>query len=172
MERRSFLEWAIAGISSLFGMIVAIPGISYLIDPRNRPAPSGDFKRVAKLSELEQDVPHQVVIRDVRQDAWTYHPSDLVGRVWLVRRDDRNVDAYTTICSHLGCSINFIQSSKLFICPCHKGTWKLTGDRIDGPVPRDMDMLDTQIVKDGDDSYIEVQYKNFRQGEAEKIEKV
>src|SRR5216683_1962582 len=106
-ERRRFLQWLTHGLGALFAAVLGIPAVAYLIDPRNRPVPQGDFKTVGRLSELKNDTPQQVVIRDVRWDAWTLHPNDAIGRVWLVRRGDDKVEAYTTICPHLGCSINY-----------------------------------------------------------------
>src|SRR5213082_1305446 len=117
-ERRRFLKWVTHGLGALFTAVLAIPAVAYFIDPRNRPARDRSFKRVGRLSDLQKDVPRQVVIRDIRRDAWTLHPNDIIGRVWLVRRDGNKVDAYTTICPHLGCSINYQESQKLFICPC------------------------------------------------------
>src|SRR5438105_4671456 len=103
--RRSFLKWATHGLGALFGVVLGIPALAYLIDARNRAAPAGDFKPVARLKELAVNVPQQVVIHDVRKDAWTLHPNDVIGRVWLIRRDNDQVEAFTTICPHLGCSV-------------------------------------------------------------------
>ncbi len=150
-----------------------IPAIAYLIDPRNRPAPAGDFKTVGRLSDLKLETPQQVVIRDVRWDAWTLHPNDVIGRVWLVRRGQDQVDAYTTICPHLGCSINFEENKQQFLCPCHGGTWDLAKcepvkleDRTN-PAPRGMDRLELKLVPDPgnpQDSIIQVKYQTFQQG--------
>ena len=184
MERRVFLKWATHGLGALFGTVLGIPAVAYLIDARNRPAKSSDFKRVARLSELQKDEPHQVVLRDLRRDAWTLHPNDVVGRVWLIRRDERKVDAYTTTCPHLGCSINYIKEAKRFVCPCHNGTFDLNCERVSeqelgasNPAPRGMDSLDLRLAEapplpDGKpDFFIEVKYQNFRQGEHDKVPK-
>lgn len=170
MERRSFLKWATHGLGALFGVVLGVPAVAYLIDARNRAARSRDFKPVAKLSELEVDVPKQVAIHDIRRDAWTLHPNDVIGRVWLIRREGGTVDAYTTICPHLGCSINYEDKNQLFICPCHGGTFKLTGERVSdqdlghsNPVPRNMDKLESRERDAAGEKIIEVKYQNFRQ---------
>jgi menaquinol-cytochrome c reductase iron-sulfur subunit len=174
MERRSFLKLATAGLGALFAAVLGLPALAFLLDPRNRPARSGDFKPVARLSELQVDVPKQVVIRDVRKDAWTlHHPNDVIGRVWLVRRKNDEVDAFTTICPHLGCSVNFEDKSQLFLCPCHGGTFDLSGGLVqrpglNNPAPRGMDKLDCRRDP-ADPDRIEVKYQNFKQGEKEKI---
>jgi Rieske Fe-S protein len=175
-ERRSFLKRTCHGLGVLFGAVLGVPAIAYLIDARNRPAPDRDFKTVAQLSDLEKNVPYQAVVRDVRTDAWTLHPNDVIGRVWLIRRDDRHVDAYTTICPHLGCSINFDAASRQFICPCHGGTWDLKECKrvelktLNNPAPRGMDQLECRVDPANPD-WIQVKYQNFIQGREEKVPK-
>jgi Rieske Fe-S protein len=180
MQRRSFLKWATHGLGVLFGAILGIPALAYLIDARNRAAPAGDFRKVARLSELKEGIPQQVVIRNVRRDAWTLHPNDIIGRVWLVRRSDDKVDAFTTICPHLGCSINYQRDHQRFVCPCHNGTFHLSGKLASeqelgatNPAPRDMDNLEIRLEKDAsaDDSWVLVKYENFIQGRHEKVRK-
>jgi Rieske Fe-S protein len=179
-NRRTFLKWATHGLGALFALLLGVPGVAYLIDARNRPAPKRGPRRVAKLSELEIGKPKQVVIRDVRSDAWTLHPNDVVGRVWLVRQDKDKVDAFTTICPHLGCSVDWRAEQQLFICPCHNGTFDPQGmlvvrPGVNNPAPRGMDRLELQLVKDDanpDDAFIDVKYENFYQGRHECVVRV
>jgi Rieske Fe-S protein len=179
MNRRTFLEWATHGLGVVFGAIIGVPAVAYLIDARNRPAPEGDFEPVAKLSELTVGVPKQAVLRDIRTDAWTLHPHDVIGRVWLVRQPEDKVEVFTTICPHLGCSINFESAQQHFVCPCHNGTFKLDGDRVEkpgftNPAPRGMDKLKIELVTDPEnpaDKLILVKYQNFKQGEHDQVVK-
>lgn len=176
-ERRRFLKLCTHAMGGLWAALLGIPALAYLLDARNRAARDRDFKTVARLSELKPDVPQQAVVRDIRRDAWTLHPNDVIGRVWLIRRDGDKVEAYTTICPHLGCSINYEEASKQFICPCHMGTWdgecKLVPEeklgRPNAP-PRDMDSLDVRRDPANPD-LIQVKYQNFAQGEHEKVAK-
>jgi Rieske Fe-S protein len=192
MERRTFLKWATNGLGALFGIILGVPALAYLADPRNRKAAQGDFRPVARLSELAIGVPTQVVIRDVRHDAWTLEPDEVIGRVWLIRQSGNAVDAFTTICPHLGCSINFVKDAQLFICPCHNGTFLLSGQvkentATPNPAPRSMDSLEVRLMDDPDpthavtdsaqpdkkkpDTLVEVRYQSFYQGQHEKVAK-
>jgi len=178
--RRSFLKWATHGLGALFAVLIGIPGLAYLIDARNRVVTERGKRRVARLNELEIGKPKQFVIHDVRQDAWTLYPNDVVGRVWLVRHDKDKVDAFTTICPHLGCSVDWREDQKLFICPCHNGTFDPNGELvnrpgINNPAPRGMDKLELTMIPDPasppdkPDSFLEVKYENFLQGRHEKI---
>jgi Rieske Fe-S protein len=180
MERRTFLAWATAGLGGLFGLALSLPALAYVIDPRNRKARQRDFQTVARLGDLKVNEPKQVVISDTRQDAWTLHPNEIVGRVWLVRRDDDKVNAYTTICPHLGCSINYQSQKQRFVCPCHNGTFELSGEPVPNaelgytnPVPRAMDSLEVHVIeaKNKYDSEVQVKYQSFRQGIHDKVAK-
>lgn len=179
-HRRSFLKWVTHGLGAMFTVVLGAPVIAYLIDPRNKKAKKGEFQEVAKLSDLKVGVPQQVSIRDVRTDAWTLHPNDVIGRVWLIRREDDKVDAYSTICPHLGCSINFIPENHCFLCPCHNGCFTMEGEMrtapsgANNPAARGMDSLDVQIEKDPEnpkDKLIKVKYQKFEQLKEEKIVK-
>src|SRR5262245_1961833 len=125
--RRTFLKWLTHGLGVAFAVTLGAPAVFYLLDPRHRPARPGAFKTVAKLSDLKTGEPIQATIREIRRDAWTMHPNDIVGRVWLIRRSDGQVDAFTVTCPHLGCSIN-LEGDK-FVCPCHNGTFSVDGKR-------------------------------------------
>src|SRR5262245_29571207 len=170
--RRGFLDWAVHGLGTLFAVVLGFPVIAYLIDPRDRPARTSDFKTVARLDDLPVGKPTQAVIRDVKHDAWTLYPNDVVGRVWLIRRDEEKVDAFTTICPHLGCSINF--DGQKFVCPCHNGTFKLSGELVSAaelgaqnPAPRGMDSLEVRRDPENPE-LIQVKYQDFQQGRHDK----
>ncbi|HLW64625.1 MAG TPA: Rieske 2Fe-2S domain-containing protein [Gemmataceae bacterium] len=185
MERRTFLKWLTHGLGAAFAATIGAPAALFLIDPRNRPTPPSDFRTVARLNQLKIDEPFQAIIRTVRRDAWTLHPNDVVGRVWLIRRDERKVDAYTVICPHLGCPINFIAGSDsqpgFFQCPCHNGSFDIQCKKLPSlpngatnPAPRDMDSLPMQLVADPADpneNLVQVKYQNFVQGLTTKVEK-
>jgi Rieske Fe-S protein len=144
-----------------------------LIDPRNRPTPDNEFKTVARLSDLPIGKPQQVVIRDISRDAWTLHPNDVIGRIWLVRRGENQVDAFTTICPHLGCSVNFEEKERLFLCPCHGGTFNMDGQRVEtpgrtNPAPRAMDQLECR-EDPANPGLLQVKYQNFIQGKETRV---
>ena len=174
--RRTALKWITHGLGAAFAATLGAPAVIYFLDARNRPARPGAFKTVARLSDLKVNEPFQATIREIRHDAWTLHPNDIVGRVWLIRRENGTVDAFTTTCPHLGCSVNF--EGPDFVCPCHNGTFDLDGNKKDpgagrtNPAPRGMDSLELQLQpdpKNPEDKLIAVEFKVFRQGEETKI---
>lgn len=179
-ERRSFLRWAVHGMGALVGALLGIPAVAYLIDARNRPPRSAGFRPVqgVRLSELkEREPPRQGTIYDVRRDAWTLHPNDVVGRVWVEKTGPRPQDlrVFTTICPHLGCSINLNADGAGFTCPCHNAQFTLAGERVEqagyqNPAPRGMDTLEWQNHPTNPDVLL-VKFENFYQGRHDKVAK-
>jgi Rieske Fe-S protein len=187
-DRRSFLSFAIFGIGAVFSAIIGVPIACYVLDPRHRKGAGGDFKLVegVNLADLRKEsTPKQGVIRDRRVDAWTLYPNDVIGRVWVVQVGDRPTDVanltqaqkdayllvFTTICPHLGCSVNLNSEGHGFACPCHSATFKLDGDRATAanPALRGMDHLEWEFDEaDPGHNLIKVKYENFVTSIAEK----
>jgi Rieske Fe-S protein len=71
-------------------------------------------------------------------------------RVWVLRDGDRP-DAFrviSAICPHAGCAVAWKADRKLFVCPCHGGTFEADGSRKSGPPPRSLDAVGYK-VKEG-----------------------
>jgi Rieske Fe-S protein len=177
MQRRTFLEWTIHGLGAVLAAVIGVPAVAFLTDARNRPARQTGMRPVARLSELEVGVPKEIVIREFRQDAWNLHPDDVIGRIWLVREDQASVKAFTTICPHLGCSIDYSGSD--FQCPCHGGKFDINGKRVtpsagSNPAPRNMDQLPLEKVPlaGQQDFEILVEYKRYKTSLGQSVEDI
>jgi Rieske Fe-S protein len=188
MNRRSVLKWISAVLTSLCAAIVALPGVSYVLGSMRRRSGEKLFtRRVARLAELPPGKPVQVPIRASRTDAWTAYPEEVVGRVWLVRRSDAQtppdqtrVEAFSSVCPHLGCSIEFAAGQSRFVCPCHRAAFALDGRPLSAKElghrnnsPRDMDSLQCRLVQHEttQDWWVEVVYEQFEPGLTRKLRK-
>jgi Rieske Fe-S protein len=56
------------------------------------------------------------------------------ARVFLVSSSE-GLMAFSAICTHLGCLVNYHKEKREFICPCHGGRYDLAGKNIAGPPP-------------------------------------
>ncbi len=180
--RRSVLRWLVRGMGAILAAVLAIPAIAYLIDPRNRAGAASTFKDVTRLSQLPVGEPREFMVRSTIRDAWNIRPNEVVGRVFLVRRQTGTgqapvVDAFTTICPHLGCSVAFTGDTRpgdvAFLCPCHGGRFDIQGKVFQGNVaPRNMDALAVRLepIPDESDQMVQVEYKKFYGNRAEKRE--
>jgi menaquinol-cytochrome c reductase iron-sulfur subunit len=165
-------------ITGLIGLaiagVLAVPGVAFLLTPilRRRPR-EGDFVSVARLSQLEPNVPRVFPVVMSRQDGWVSYPPEPIGSVWLVRQgegSERPVLAFTAECPHLACSVNLADDRRGFFCPCHVSNFDLDGTRISGASPRDMDRLEIEPLPPGDpDPVIRVRFQRFQSNTEKRI---
>ncbi|HMB78521.1 MAG TPA: Rieske 2Fe-2S domain-containing protein [Vicinamibacterales bacterium] len=76
--------------------------------------------------------------------------------IWIVRIADENVEphgagfyALFTICTHLGCTPNYLSAENKFKCPCHGSGYRLTGVNFEGPAPRPLERAKITLSDDG-----------------------
>lgn len=54
----------------------------------------------------------------------------------VVRTGDGEVRAFTAVCTHLDCTVQFKADTAQLWCACHNGTYDLGGNVVSGPPPR------------------------------------
>ena len=73
------------------------------------------------------------------------------GRFYLSRLSDGGFIALSLRCTHLGCSINWEDNKKRFICPCHSSVFSINGEVKNPPAPSALDyfpiIIENGIVK-------------------------
>jgi menaquinol-cytochrome c reductase iron-sulfur subunit len=171
MQRRDLFRFATVALGGLMGLVVAVPGVAYLLDPLRRKFKQSDFSPLARLNDLEPGVPRAFPIIAERQDAWIRYPPEPVGTVWLVRQPEGAspaVIAFTAECPHLGCSINLAANHKSFLCPCHTSAFGFEGKPLNAVPPRAMDRLEVKLSP-GTDPEVSVRFERFRSMSEEKI---
>ena len=73
------------------------------------------------------------------------------GKFYLARLADGGFLALSRNCTHLGCSIPWVEKEKTFACPCHGSAFDITGNVINAPAPRALDIypltIENRIVR-------------------------
>ena len=73
------------------------------------------------------------------------------GRFYLARLADGGFLALSRKCTHLGCTVPWIEQEKRFACPCHASAFDITGNVISPPAPRALDAytvtIENEVVK-------------------------
>lgn len=177
-ERRGFFAQALTLVLGGVGLLVpAVTGIVAFLNPLGQKSQAGRFLRVTSLDVLPEDgTPRRFPVIADRTDAWNHFPSAPIGAVFLRRTGDPKepVKALHVVCPHLGCFIEYRESSEggMYFCPCHGAGFALSGERLEVPSesPRDMDTLevDRKRLQDGE---VWVKFKNFRTGISDKVER-
>jgi len=68
--------------------------------------------------------------------------------VWIVREAD-GFYALIAVCTHLGCSPNWLAAENKFKCPCHGSGFYRTGVNFEGPAPRPLERARIVLADDG-----------------------
>ena len=75
--------------------------------------------------------------------------------VWIVRTTFDTVHeapgfyALFSICTHLGCTPNWLAAENKFKCPCHGSGFRPTGINFEGPAPRPLERTRIVMAEDG-----------------------
>ena len=141
-SRRRFLELFIGVFTSLIGIALAIPFLGAVIGGSSR-VKKGLFSRVTALDALPLGKPVDVVYQEMGSDAYVRQMD--VRHLWVLKRSDTDVVAYSPICPHLGCRFDWDTGDSLFKCPCHASVFTVDGRVVSGPAPRPLDTLPAEI---------------------------
>lgn len=68
--------------------------------------------------------------------------------VWIVR-NERGIYVLSTVCTHLGCTPNWLEGEQKFKCPCHGSGFYSTGINFEGPAPRPLERYRVAFAEDG-----------------------
>jgi cytochrome b6-f complex iron-sulfur subunit len=73
--------------------------------------------------------------------------------IWIVNTDSydgRNlIYALASVCTHLGCTPNWLDGEQKFKCPCHGSGFYINGINFEGPAPRPLERVGIRLSEDG-----------------------
>jgi len=159
--RRKFLKVLAGGTTAVLGALAAIPGLGLLLHPL-RAKSSGSGAEPIRVAAVPADVkpgkPVRVDVVSNVNDGWSRLEKVKLGAAWLVRSPEGRVRAFSTVCPHLGCGIDWDEKKAEFLCPCHQSGFGTDGRCQYGPSPRGLDEL--EVV--ASDTEIRVRYQRFK----------
>ncbi len=162
VSRRGFLGWAAGSIAALGSLFVAIPLVGSIVT--NVQAKNAEaFVTVGDVSGLKPDEPQAFPFLDDVRDAFLRE--QVPRMVWVVKRPNGAVIAYSPVCPHLGCEFFLDPAERRFVCPCHASQWNVDGQVLHGPTPRPMDTLPSKVV----DGSLQVRWVQYETGTSAKI---
>ena len=72
--------------------------------------------------------------------------------VWVVRFEyegEAQIYALKSVCTHLGCTPNWLEGEQKFKCPCHGSGFYKDGINFEGPAPRPLERYAIRLSDDG-----------------------
>jgi cytochrome b6-f complex iron-sulfur subunit len=72
--------------------------------------------------------------------------------VWITNieyKGKQEIAALKSVCTHLGCTPNWLEAEQKFKCPCHGSGFYKDGINFEGPAPRPLERYAISIGNDG-----------------------
>jgi cytochrome b6-f complex iron-sulfur subunit len=125
-SRRSFINWFLGTTTGAFLLSVLYPLSRYLVPPEAGESSAGT-----------------VTLADVKPDA--VKPN--TGQIFkfgsrpgiLIRTPAGELRAFSAVCTHLNCTVQYRPDLTQIWCACHNGHYDLNGKNIAGPPPRPLE---------------------------------
>jgi menaquinol-cytochrome c reductase iron-sulfur subunit len=162
VTRRNFMVRTIVGIGVFIAAALAVPfgGLGILPALRKRET---DWSDAGTLSDLKVDEPQERRFFQSVKSGWQEEKQE--RSLWLVKRQDNTVAAYSPNCPHLGCGYRWSAADQRFKCPCHGSVFDINGKVLGGPSPRALDTLEVKL----ESGKVLVKFEVFQLGIGKKI---
>lgn len=123
-SRRTFLGVCLGGLGAFAAAAVSWPLFRYL-------SPRSGGENAGKVMISETD------IREGEAKFFEYAGSSAV----MVRKRGGGLVAFSAVCTHLGCIVQWEKDKQDFLCPCHAGRFSSDGVVTAGPPPKPLKKL-------------------------------
>ncbi|MFM7033770.1 MAG: ubiquinol-cytochrome c reductase iron-sulfur subunit [Planctomycetia bacterium] len=142
-ERRSFLSYAVGSFMAVGFTALSVTGglftlgLARFMFPNVLAEPPSRFK----VGSKEGFPSGKVETKFVAQYG-----------VWVVNSEfqgQQQIYALKTVCTHLGCTPNWLEAEQKFKCPCHGSGFYKDGINFEGPAPRPLERYAIRIADDG-----------------------
>lgn len=133
-DRRNFISKLIGGGALMVGGASLYPVAKFLIPPRQTEA----VQRSVNFGK-EENFPNA--------SGSIFRFGNKPGI--LVRTEKGEFRAFSAVCTHLSCTVQFSKEHGDIWCACHNGHYDLSGNNISGPPPRPLEKFDV-MVKNGE----------------------
>ena len=135
--RRDFLKYFLGGGLLAWMAAIFYPIFSYLKPPKQGEVEVTSVK-AGKASAIEKD--SGMIVRFGNKP------------VILIRNATGEFRAFSAVCTHLDCTVQYRKDMGLIWCACHNGRYDLNGRNVAGPPPRPLD--EYRVVLQGEDILI------------------
>jgi cytochrome b6-f complex iron-sulfur subunit len=135
--RRRLLNWWLGTTAGAFLASVLYPVTRYLIPPQIAESTAASVTLPLKLDEVKPNTGQ--IFKFGNRPAI------------LVRTAAGELKAFSAVCTHLNCTVQYRSDLGHIWCACHNGHFDVNGQNISGPPPRPLDAFvvnirGTQIV--------------------------
>jgi len=131
-SRRGFINWFLGTAAGAFLISVVYPLSRYLVPP-----------------EVGESTAGTVTLADVKPDS--VKPNS--GQIFkfgsrpgiLIRTPAGDLRAFSAVCTHLNCTVQYRSDLTQIWCACHNGHYDLNGKNVAGPPPRPLEPFSVNV---------------------------
>jgi Rieske Fe-S protein len=134
MDRRRMVDWLLGTSLGAFLLSVVYPIARYLVPPAAAESSVASVTLPIKASEVKPNSGH--IFKFGNRPAI------------LVRTARGELRAFSAICTHLNCTVQYRPDLAHIWCACHDGHYDLNGRNIQGPPPRPLEMFAVNLRND------------------------
>src|SRR5262245_11005526 len=138
--RRSFIDFFLSTSLGATALSIFYPVIQFLIPPA--------------LSESQQSNVIAATVKELQPNSAKIFKFGSRPGI-LVRTADGEFRAFTAICTHLNCTVQYRDDLQHIWCACHGGQFDLNGINVAGPPPRPLEQFNVNLS--GDDIVVSKQ---------------
>lgn len=157
ISRREFIKGAATVIGGLITAVIGVPTIAYLIDPALRESAKEAWIPIGRLADMPVGMPSPFSFTRVQVNGWERTSTSHGGFVIRRSEDPNDLLILNSRCTHLACTVNWSESDRVYLCPCHDASFGQQGEVLGGPPPRALDRFEEFRVTD--DGMLEIFYK-------------
>ena len=123
--RRRFINWFLGTSTGAFLVAVLYPVSRYLVPPEVGESTAGTVTLAIKPDDVKPNT-GQIFKFGSRPGI-------------LVRTAAGELRAFSAVCTHLNCTVQYRPDISHLWCACHNGHYDLNGKNVEGPPPRPLD---------------------------------
>jgi len=143
VSRRDFIKGTALMIGGFIGALISIPSVVYMLSPAIQSKEDDVTIALGPLENYPIGVPTRFDFTQTSVNGWERTATNY--GVYVVRKKESEVRAFSDVCTHLGCRVTWHPDQKHYISPCHNGHFDIVGNVISGPPPRPLDEFVTKI---------------------------
>ena len=137
LNRRDFLKYLLSGGIVGLAAVIIYPIVAYLKPPKQREVEVSSVV-AGKIGEIEKD--GGKIIRFGNKP------------VIVIRTSKDEFKAFSGVCTHLDCTVQYRKDMGLIWCACHNGKYDLNGRNISGPPPKPLEEF--RVIIKGEEIYV------------------
>ena len=133
ISRRSFLNYILSAGGAALAAATLFPVIRYILPPKGGEVVDTSVA-VGRASEIAAN------------SAKTFRFGNKPAM--LIRTSEGTLKAFSAVCTHLNCTVQYDSRASAIVCACHNGHFDLNGQVISGPPPKPLEAFRVDVRDD------------------------